>query len=395
MNGLRWTTIFTLVTALFLLTSCASNDVKIGVIIPQEGSLADYGYQIRSGIQMAYDEIQQSKQKGEIQKNYQLIMEREDQDLAKVEEAFHRLRKQGVTAIIGAASSAATLKLAPLANEHKIVLISPASSSPEINQGTTDFVFRNHPSDTLEAQKLSNVIFQKAKIQKCLMVRSRDAYSEGITFELLKFARQNSSSLPNEVVKFSANPEEVDWTAVVDRIVEIRPHAVFLAAYHNGLVPLIKTIREREDTKGIYIFTSSSLILDEAVKELGKEALEGIMFTGYHWDPHENIPQVIEFTKSFKENFHTDPTLFAATGYDAMKFLVTAIEDVNQQLPDDLRSQITKNAFTGILGETDFNKRGDVTRIPVVYSVHDGARGEITEEEINKIKEDVLTRLED
>lgn len=391
MNGLRWRFLSTLTAVLFLLTSCGGDKIKIGVIIPQEGTLADYGYQIRSGIELAYKNLKTDENR----RQYELIFKREEADLDKVEEEFHALRKEGVQAIIGAASSAATLRLAPLANKYKIILLSPASSSPEINEGSGDFVFRNHPSDTLEAQKLSNVIFQKARIQKVLMIRAKDAYSEGITFELLKFARQNSDRLPNEVVKFSHNPAEVDWTSVVDRIVEVKPQGVFLAAYHNALVPLIKEIRSREALSKTYIFTSSSLIVDEAVKELGPEALEGIMFTGYHWDPNENKPEILEFTKQFKENHHTDPTLFAATGYDALNILVKVFEDTDHALPDDLRARFNKEPFKGIMGETDFSKRGDITRIPIVYRVEEGTKNVLSDEVIDKIKDDILTRLED
>ncbi|CAM2008126.1 ABC transporter substrate-binding protein [Acanthopleuribacter pedis] len=391
MNGLRWRFISTLTAVLFLLTSCGGDKIKIGVIIPQEGTLGDYGYQIRSGIELAYKNLDTSDKRRE----YELIWEIEESDLDKVEEAFERLRKAGVQAIIGAASSAATMRLAPLANKHKIILLSPASSSPEINEGSGDFIFRNHPSDTLEAQKLSNVIFQKARLQKVLMVRAQDAYSEGITFELLKFARQNSDRLPNEVVKFSHNPADVDWTSVVDRIVEIKPQGVFLAAYHDALVPLLKEIRAREALNKTYIFTSSSLIVDEAVKELGPEGLEGIIFTGYHWDPMENKPEILEFTEKFKADHHADPTLFAATGYDAFNILVTVFEETDHVIPDDLRARFNKEPFKGILGETDFSKRGDITRIPVVYTVEDGSKVELRAEVIDKIKDDILTRLED
>ncbi len=394
MKLLRWLGLGLLLTMLLVFTSCfSSSNVKIGVIIPQEGSLADYGYQIRSGIQMAYDEVLEQQSQGLIKKKYELIMENEDDDIERVKETFTRLKDAGVTAVIGAASSAATLALAPLANESKIILLSPASSSPDINSGDGDFVFRNFPSDTLEAQTLSNVIFQKCRIQKVLMVRARNAFSEGITFELLKFGRKNSTQIPNHVVKFDPDPSKVDFVSVVDQIVVDNPEAIFLASYMDSLAPLLTEIRTRPELERLYIFTSSSFLPDEMIKMTSKEVVEGVMFTSYHWDPTENRPEIQDFSRKFQENFHTVPTFYAATGYDAMHVLVRAIEPVNQRIADDLRSQLNKEVFEGILGETDFNKRGDVTRIPRVYRMVDGIKTELTPEDHETIKRDILTRI--
>jgi len=210
-----WVTTAVLLLLFGAATSCFnSSDVKIGVIIPEEGSLYEYGYQIRSGIQMAFAEIQAKKQSGEsgLRKNYKLIWEVENEkDIDSIRASFNRLKDQGVTAIIGPASSAGVLALTDLANESHIVLLSPSASSPEINADAGNSVFRNYPSDTLEAQQLANLIFQKCRMQRILMVRARNTFSEGITYEMLRFGRAGSKLIPNQVVKFDADPKNVNF----------------------------------------------------------------------------------------------------------------------------------------------------------------------------------------
>jgi len=387
-----------LATGAWSLVSCTGgSDVKIGVIIPVEGNLEEYGYQIRSGIQMAFEEVQErmnaANSENKLKRNYTLIMENESSDLEVVKETFKKLQEQGVNAVIGAASSEATMALAPLANEAEIILLSPASSSPEINEGQTDFVFRNQPSDTLEAQQLANVIFQKCKMQKVLMVRARTAYGEGITFEMLRNARANSSQIPNKVVKFDEDPSQVDFVAVVDEIVAVDPEAIFMAAYTNELVPLLQELRARPELEDLYIFTSSAFLPDQVIKALGPEAVEGVIFTDYPWDPNDSRPEIQAFSREFLEKFNTEPGIFAAHGYEALHILVQAFENVQHLLPDELRGEMNNLKYQGLLGELEFNKRGDVTRIPVVYRMEDGRRVELSAEEIEKIKRDILTRI--
>jgi branched-chain amino acid transport system substrate-binding protein len=380
-----------LVSLIAVTTSCLnSSDVKIGVIIPEEGSLADYGYQIRSGIQMAFEDI---KAKGDLKKNYELIFENENEnDLQGVKDSFKRLKEQKVTAIIGAASSAATLSMVDLANENRIVLLSPASSSPEINTGQSDYVYRNYPSDTLEAQSLANAIFQKCRMQKVLMARARNTFSEGITYEVLRFGRQNSKEIPGKVIKFDPEPSKVDFPAKVDEIVEVDPEGLFLAAYTDELIPLIREIRSRSELDRMYLFTCSAFVLTDVIEQLGVEMVEGMMFTSYPWDP--NDAKVSDFSKRFQENYHTVPSIFAATGYDSLYILVNSIDSVNQSISGELTDYMNKTTFEGLLGETDFNKSGNVTRIPNVYRVVGGVKTAMTIEDFNTIRNDILTRLD-
>jgi branched-chain amino acid transport system substrate-binding protein len=403
MNGSRWKVCLSgvLLLTILALSSCGSGGtVKIGVIRPVEGSLSDYGFQLDNGIRLAWEDVKANKSNGEgeklIRRNYELIFKNEPSDLSKIKDVFEELRAEGVIAIIGAASSAATLELAPLANKHKIILLSPASSSPEINTDNNDYVFRNYPSDTLEAQKLSNVIFQKCFIQKCLMVRARSAYGEGITFELLKFARQNSKKMPNEVVKFKEDIEEVDFVAVVDRIVDINPTGVFIGAYTDQIIPLLTEIRERPELEDLYIFTSSAFLPEKVIASTDEATVEGVMFTGYEWDPRANDPGVQEFVQKFEALSHaTPPTIYAATGYDAVWILVRAIEEADHLLADEIRGQLLSiNDFNGVMGFTDFNKRGDVTRIPVMYKMTSGLKVEVTDEDTLAIKNNVLSRVD-
>jgi len=404
----RWMVTGVLLVGLLMLPSCFNTkDVKIGVIIPQEGSsLQEEGYQITSGIKQALDDLKQS---GKLIKNYELIIKNEDRhDANSVIKAFNELKEAGVSAIIGAASSASTMALVPLANEAKIVLLSPGSSSPEINSGedSGDSIFRNQPSDTLEAQTLCNVIFQKCRMQKVLMVRSKTAYAEGVTYAMLRFGRQARHQIPDEVIKFDVDTANVDFVAVVDRIVEHAPDAVFLGGYTDELIPLIGEIKKREELASMFVFSSSAFVptrvvnaLDAETLALGPKGLEGVMFSSYHFEPQEGTAQHQEFARKFEENYHVKPDIYAANGYDAMIVLATTIDKADHWLQNAVRDELNKLNFDAelthglILRETDFNKRGDVTRIPQIYRMVEGKPVRLQPEDINEIRDYILTKI--
>jgi branched-chain amino acid transport system substrate-binding protein len=325
-------------------------------------------------------------------KNYTVIYEDENErDIQSIIDAYERLKEQGVSAIIGPASSAGVLALTPLANEDKIVLLSPSASSPEINTEGPDWIFRNYPSDTLEAQKIASTAFNKMRIQKMLMVRAESTCAAGVTYEMLRSGRQNSKEIPNFVVKFDPDPEKADFTAVVDQIVETAPQAIFMAAYTDELIPLIREIRSREELSSLFMFTCSAFIPSDVIEELGKEMVEGIMFTAYEWDTSSSDPEIRAFVDKFQAQYHVAPGYFAATAYDAAYILTQAINRANHVIPEEVQDQMNKITYKSpLLGTTDFNKSGNVTRIPLIYQIRDGATVPLSNDDIEQIKRRVL-----
>ena len=83
-----------------------------------------------------------------------------------------------------------------------------------------------------------------------------------------------------------------------------------------------------------------------------------------------------------------------------MWILVHAMEGINHTIADEVQSTLNKEsfkegpAFKLVLGETDFNKRGDVIRIPVVYKLSGGIKSPLQKEEIDAIKSKLLRSFE-
>jgi len=407
------------------LFSCSKSDeIRVGVILPQEVSEQEanfegYGFQVLSGLEMAEEDLNAMYKAGltmtdkefkekyhreKVDKKVTLITNyKESSDFANTSvavESFKKLLKEDVVAIIGPASSEGVLAVAPLANEARKIIISPSATSPEINREGGDYIFRIYPSDTLEAQQLAYVIFQKCFAHHLLVVRSLDSYGEGVSMEMLRFARRQSDAIPNYVVKFDADPNVADFPAVVDKIVEEHPRAVFLGAYANSLIPLIREIKSRPELENLYIFCSSSFLPTKMLAALSPELLQNVMFTMYDWNIENGNPKVMEFAKRFEDRFGGQkPNIYAACGYDSLMVLSTALNGVNTDLPDMIKTAINKINYSkelGLLGETDFDKRGDVTRIPGIYKISpEGQVQTLTEEDQTAIKRAILTDVSD
>ena len=68
-------------------------------------------------------------------------------------------------AVLGAVCSGVTLALAPLAEFRKVVLISPASTSPKLT-GAGDFIFRVVPSGSVRGQVFAEYLYRDRGLRK-------------------------------------------------------------------------------------------------------------------------------------------------------------------------------------------------------------------------------------
>ena len=111
--------------------------VKIGTVLPQTGTLSDFGPRMKNAADLAGDEINAAG--GILGRDLTLIHEDTQTRPAQgANVAAKLIFTDGVTAIVGAASSGVSQGVATLTLENNIIQISPASTSPLFTTLETD-----------------------------------------------------------------------------------------------------------------------------------------------------------------------------------------------------------------------------------------------------------------
>lgn len=126
--------------ALIISLGCAKKqpeEIKIGAILPLTGDGAKYGEEAKNGIELALEELKDSKIK---------VFYEDDQGTSSgAVNAFNKLvASVKAPVIIGPMYSSTALAVAPLAEKNKVVILSPSASSPELTKAG-DYFFRNWP----------------------------------------------------------------------------------------------------------------------------------------------------------------------------------------------------------------------------------------------------------
>ena len=176
------TTNYSVTTPIFLIMiifsivcifSCSKKDekeIKIGAVLPLSGSAGKYGESAKKGIDLAVKKINMDE--GSNGRKIRIIYEDTQgipqQGVAAIKKL---ITVDNVQVVIGAMASSVTLAIAPVVEKNEIVLISPASSNPNITH-VGDYVFRNCVSDLYEGSSIAQVAAKDIQLHRVAILVS-------------------------------------------------------------------------------------------------------------------------------------------------------------------------------------------------------------------------------
>lgn len=350
-----------LAVAGLLLTGCPSKtEQTIGAVLALSGSGAAYGDDIRKGMDLAAEEVNTAGGAGGLP--IRILYEDSGSDPGRALAAAERLIEQKVPAIVGGVLSSETLAMAPRAEESEVVLLSPASSSPKISTAG-NYVFRVYPSDVVEGTMMAEYMLNQLSKSRIMVIAVQNEYGQGLKEVFAKRYR----SVPNreilEVINFAQG--ESDWSDEVASIRANNPDGIYLVGYPTEMLSFLQALRAADLEMPVLASRSFD------VEMLKVPAAEGVIFPRDPFDP-ESTEQAGTFAAAYQSRYGSEPTIWAANGYDAVKLLAEAIASVGDRA-SKIQNWLTQvRDWRGASGILTFDRQGDVEKMPVVSIVHGG-----------------------
>jgi branched-chain amino acid transport system substrate-binding protein len=268
----------------------------------------------------------------------------------------------GALAVIGSDSSDVTLGMAPIFEENHVILLSPSSSSPKLTEAG-DYIYRNFPSDALEAVNLANHIYNVDRIDEVAIIASQSEFGLGVKNSFIaRFRTLGGRILAEETFP----PNAQNYQAQVAGIAAVDPPAVFIAAYSFRTGAVARALRDAGVEARLY---GTGAVRVENTVQTGGDAVEGLVFPAPAFEPDLAEEHMRLFISEFRDRFGVTPGIYAAQGYDAVNILVQAIEQAGTR-PEDIRFYLnTMNPYEGVAGTTVFDENGDVRKFHRMYVI--------------------------
>ncbi|MGO9199948.1 MAG: ABC transporter substrate-binding protein, partial [Limisphaerales bacterium] len=241
----RMHAIFSAAIALAL-TACGNRShpaekgrVTLGAVLPLTGNIAEYGKRCKAGADYAVAEINSSG--GVTGKQIAIIYEDDAGDTRNGVNAIQKLISiDHVNIVVGAVASSVTLAIEPIATRNRVILFSPAASSPKLT-GISPFFFRDWPSDVYEATVLAEFVHNDLKLSRVAILYVNNEYGIGLKDEFNKRFLRLQGQVP---VIDSYEQNATDFRAQLTKIQTLTPQAIYLAGYHREMAVATRQLRD-------------------------------------------------------------------------------------------------------------------------------------------------------
>lgn len=338
-------------------------DISIGLVLPLSGRLATtFGEPIHQALLLAQDEINENPKN-----NYVIHFITED-DMSTVDRAitaYNRFIEDGVSVILGPATSSGTKETFPIAQKNKVVAISPTSAARGLS-ALGDYVFRIALTTDVLVPNGVEAILTKFDFSKVATLYDKsDVFSVDSETALLETFDQKSIKV---VVTESFNGGDDDFSDQLARIEMEEPDVVFVSSLPPEKASILKQSRELGITARFVMRT-----LTEADVEAAGDAAEGtITFTG--WGTAVDNPLNQAFVQNYHKKYDSIPNNYAARSYVALYVLAEAIANAPTKDAMSIREALANiTEFETIVGKFSFNQDGDAVYEPQVLIVKDGS----------------------
>jgi branched-chain amino acid transport system substrate-binding protein len=335
--------------------------VKIGFIGALTGDGAPIGEAARNAAMIAIDEIN-----AEGGQQYEVIYEDGKCSGPTSASAAQKLISvDKVQLIIGGMCSSETLGAAPIAEEAKIVLLSPVSSSPDITKAG-DYVFRTFASDATSGTKIAETIWSRG-LKKIAVISEQTDYS----LALKNVFEARYKELGGEVLISEGYASATkDFRSQLSKIRATNPEAIYLVPQTpaSGEI-LLAQLNESGLTVPRF---SNELVTTPSLLDSGLS--DGIVFAEVNFNTEAPGARMFidKYTSRFGELSPNSPPIYAASTYDAV-YLLTDLITEHGVNPDRIKNALYKvKDRPGTVGKLTIDANGDALREYILKQVANG-----------------------
>ena len=341
-----------------------ADEIVIGEFASLTGATASFGQSSHKGTQMAIDEINAAG--GILGKKVKLVTE---DDQSKAGEAATVVRKlisrDKVIAVLGEVASSRSLEAAPICQQSKIPMISPASTNPKVTE-VGDYVFRICFIDPFQGTVVAKFALSKGWKKAAILTDVKQDYSVGLTQFFKEYFAKNGGTI---VLEQSYSTDDSDFNAQLTTIKAQNPDVILASGYYTEAGLIAKQARQlgiEAPLLGGDGWDSPSL------EKVGGAAMEGNFFSN-HYSGEDQSPLIQDFIKRCKAKFGEEPDAMVALGYDSAMILADAIKRAGTTDSAKLREAIaTTKDFPGITGKITLDEKRNANKPAVMLTIKDG-----------------------
>ena len=340
--------------------------VKIGFAGPLTGDNALYGTSMRDAALIAIDELNASAEAKEAGYTFELKAEDDGGDPKQAVNAANSLVGDAdVVAVNGHFNSGCSIPASTVYQKEDLAMIT-VSTNPALTDTGLDNVSRITARDDSQGPFAAKLVKQQGYSRVCV-VDDSTTYGQGLATEFVKAFKADGGLVLSEN---RVQPKDVDFSALVTKIKESKPQAIYYAGAHTEGALFGKQLRQAGVK--VPIIGGEMIYTPDYIKLCG-DSSEGDIATALGL-PIEQQAKGPEFLEKYKKRYNKEPEAYDTYSYDITMIIGQAVMNAKSTRRADVKEAVRAIKYSGVTGDVSFDKKGDnAQQVISAYIVKNGA----------------------
>ncbi|HVL58075.1 MAG TPA: ABC transporter substrate-binding protein [Burkholderiaceae bacterium] len=306
------------------------NEIVIGTIQDLSGPIAGFGKQVRFGMQLRVDEV--NEQGGVHGRKLRLVVEDSAYDPKRAVLATQKLVNQDKIFIMaGHIGTAQNMAAMPIQFEKNVINFMPVTAAREMYEPLHRLKYSFAVTYYDQMRTFAPKLFKEKNAKKACALHQDDEFG----LEVLRGAEAGLKTIGVEIAeKTTYKRGATDFSSQVARMKAANCDFVVLGTI---IRETIGTIGESRKTGFSPTFLGSSAAYTDLIHKLGGRAMDGFYAAGGAQHPYldEASDKIRFWANKYKTKFNEDPTVFSVYGYNIIDMFIQAADKVGPNLTTD------------------------------------------------------------
>ncbi|MBF0572524.1 MAG: ABC transporter substrate-binding protein [Desulfamplus sp.] len=345
--------LFVMFSSIFIFFSCTKEEppVRIGAALALSGPAAYVGEEVRDGLTLAIDEINEqggiNGRKIELMVRNAVAANSSESDKV-AQKVFDELDKAQPLVIVSSLSFL-SMKLAPIAESKKRLLVGLVATVPELTKNR-EWVYRYWTTAEHEAPPMTDIFLEiggktNKKNGTLGVIYLDDAYGGSVFRDMEKKCKEKN-------ILITPSPFPPDNKSFLSNVDVVKDSdAVVLIGFDFHIIKVLKSLRSINYKGEIISTTTATLPSVTSIPESN-----GIHVTApalYN----KNYPFADEVKRRYEERYKKPFTQYSANGYDFIRIFIGLLEDKPMDR-ESVKAIFDKGfVYSGVFGNVEL-KRG-------------------------------------
>jgi len=338
--------------------AASEESVAIGIPLPLSGNLKEFGMMMKNSFEMAQESVNEGG--GINGRPVNIVFADDEGRVASVKPAFDKLVAAKPVMLVGGYASDPTYLMADLSENKGLPFLICTASADKITQKGWRNIYRLNPPVSEYTKGLEDFWIKIYKPKSMAIVYENSMFGTSGAIRMIEFCQEKAIEIRKEIDYDRTMATAPGYLrSVLAPLTEDPPDVIFMIAYLNDAVALVKQIRGL-NINSLLCGAAGGFTLEEFIIRSGVAA--NYLMTASLWSQHVRYPGAADYYAKYTKRYYRSPDYHGAEAYSALLVAVEALKRSKSLSPQDIRDALNQIYMLTPFGPVKFYSYEDFER---------------------------------